>query len=125
MKRKNVDADVDVINNKDRKITKTLFSIDTISDLIDICKDRHKYKSFSRNNNNDICHLSYILKELEEINKMVGLYDLKKQLTQMILYTLQYPYDTDMLHICIDSEPGTGKTTISSFAERKTTIFAE
>ena len=95
-------------NEKEEGENKKLkYTVNTISDLINMCD--HKYKF----NRTDINNLLYIKDDLIEIDKMVGLEDLKKQLAQMILYTIQYPYDNDMLHICINAEPGAGKTTVS------------
>lgn len=88
-------------------------NIKNIYGLIDLCNNQYKYY-----NNPDLINLHSIITDLRQIDNMVGLDDLKIQLTKMILYIIQHPYDTNMLHICINAEPGMGKTTISKIIAR-------
>ena len=110
-------------NNKKRKIShdksiliKTvdnddesneLKSIYTLDDLISVAK------SPKRKRNSDFIKLKSLLPELEELNNMIGIHDLKKSITFQILYYLQDIGCDDMLHTIIEGPPGTGKTNIA------------
>jgi len=59
-----------------------------------------------------------ILDDLIELNNMIGLSKLKKQIIDQILYFVQGIDETIMLHTVLEGPPGTGKTTVSIILSR-------
>ena len=86
--------------------------IETISDLIKFAKD-NPIRSGIQYKNVNMKALHNILPFLNEINGMIGLTSIKKELTNQIIYYLQ-PYNTgDYKHTIIAGPPGTGKTELA------------
>lgn len=58
--------------------------------------------------------LSNIMESLYKLRKMIGLKNIKNQIVSQILYYIQkFNEDNqDMLHTCIEGDPGCGKTTL-------------
>lgn len=79
-----------------------------ITDLIDlsnknIIKPNVKYSI-------DLPKLKKIVPHLEELNNMIGMDDIKKSLTNQLMYFLQGFEFKHMLHTIIEGPPGVGKT---------------
>jgi hypothetical protein len=79
-----------------------------ITDLIDlsnknIIKPKVKYSV-------DLPKLKKIVPHLEELNNMIGMDDIKKSLTNQLMYFLQGFEFKHMLHTIIEGPPGVGKT---------------
>jgi len=94
-------------NDSDNEIKDTSYQINSIQDLINIAK------SSKRRRNADFSRLKDLLPELEKLNNMIGMENLKKSITFQILYYLQDLGSNDMLHTVIEGSPGTGKTVIA------------
>jgi len=95
----------------------TSYKLDSLDNLILMIKDyrekklpKRKYRRFYPSKM-DI--LPNILEELIELNNMIGLNTLKRQIIDQILYFIQGIDDTIMLHTVLEGPPGTGKTTVS------------
>jgi replication-associated recombination protein RarA len=101
------------------------YSFKTIDDIIEIAE---KYK-FSRKRprtggshnlrtlpvidyNSDLERLSYCIKPLKKLNKLIGMDDLKKNIIDQILFYSQQLNTNEMMHICLNGPPGVGKTTL-------------
>lgn len=95
-----------------------LTSIDTIGDLIELanyyhCKMRRYFNGI------DLELLFDIKVHLEELNKMIGLVNIKEEIVNLIIHLLLIDKNTntnnatnsDMLHCVITGSPGCGKTT--------------
>ena len=82
-------------------------NINSIRDLIEVAKNTKKQR------NADFLRLKSLLPELEKLDKMIGMKELKKSITFQILYYLQDLGTNDMLHTVIQGPPGTGKTVIA------------
>lgn len=83
-------------------------SINNIQELIDFAK---KYKITDKKLafNND--KLYKLIKPMEELNSMIGMYEVKKQVINQIIYSLQgLDKDKGMMHTVITGPPGVGKT---------------
>ena len=57
--------------------------------------------------------LPNILDDLKELNKMIGMHKLKKQMMDQIIFFIQGVDDNIMLHTVLEGPPGTGKTTVA------------
>tara|TARA_B100000287_G_scaffold179923_1_gene169969 strand:- start:1483 stop:2484 length:1002 start_codon:yes stop_codon:yes gene_type:complete len=95
----------------------TSYKLDSLDNLIEMIKDysekklpKRKYRRFYPSKM-DV--LPKILQELIELNNMIGLGVLKKQIIDQILYFIQGIDETVMLHTVLEGPPGTGKTTVS------------
>ena len=111
MKRKNC------INSGEDVFDITSYKFDTLDNLICMIKD-YTIKKLPK-----LIHrrfypgkmdvLPKILDNLIELNSMIGLNKLKKQIIDQILYFVQGIDETVMLHTVLEGPPGTGKTTVS------------
>ena len=81
------------------------FTFDNISELLKIIPQRP--------NNYDIMRLNNAALPLMELNTLVGMDKVKKQIIDQVLYFSQGIHDTDMLHTVIMGKPGVGKTTLA------------
>lgn len=83
------------------------FEINTISDLIELCKTGNKYKKVDMN------ILWKILPQLMEIDELIGMKELKHTLFYQIIYYIQKLYkvgrNQEYLHTVITGTPGSGK----------------
>tara|TARA_Y100000389_G_scaffold203108_1_gene250479 strand:+ start:240 stop:1241 length:1002 start_codon:yes stop_codon:yes gene_type:complete len=95
----------------------TSYKLDSLDNLIEMITDYSEKKIPKRK-----CRRFYpskmdvlpkILQELIELNNMIGLGVLKKQIIDQILYFIQGIDETVMLHTVLEGPPGTGKTTVS------------
>ena len=101
------------------------YSFKTINDIIETAE---KYK-FSRKRprnsgshnlraipiidyNNDLERLSFCIKPLKKLNKLIGMDDVKKNIIDQILFYAQELNTNEMMHICLNGPPGVGKTTL-------------
>lgn len=101
------------INFSPDKPIKYIFNYDikhlhTIEGLLLLC---NKYKNI---NNKEIQTLILIENELNDINNLIGMTELKKMLCKQILYFIQIDKPKSMLfNTVLYGEPGSGKTTIA------------
>ena len=82
-------------------------NINSIKDLINVAKNSKKRR------NADFMRLKTLLPELEKLNRMIGMKELKKSIAFQILYYLQDLGSNDMLHTVIEGPPGCGKTVVA------------
>ena len=89
--------------------------INTLEELIELSKEYGTKYGKEFEYNIDLNLLSTMTKELEELNKLVGLEKIKKQIVDIILfYALKLDnINHDLLHTVIEGEPGTGKTELA------------
>lgn len=85
---------------------KDLNLLNNIEGLLEICR---KYQKI---NNRDIIQLIKIEPELQELNDMIGLKEVKKMVCSQILYIIQNSKNEDMMHTVLYGLPGCGKTTL-------------
>jgi len=88
--------------------SKSLFQLNTLNDIIDLANQSKKYP-----NNTDVQKLVSIKREIELINNMVGLHQLKEQLLYQILFFTQKLQGSEMMHTVLMGPPGVGKTTVA------------
>jgi AAA+ superfamily predicted ATPase len=90
-------------------------NINTLNDLIQVCKDYGTKYEKEYDYQIDLNLLSSMINELEELNKLIGLSNIKNQIIDLILYyALKLDNKNyDLLHTVIEGEPGTGKTELA------------
>lgn len=86
-------------------------NIKTISDLINIGENIHLYESITNENK---IRLQKLLPILYKLDSMVGMKQVKENITTQILYYIQRFHLSyqDMVHTSIEGPPGCGKTTL-------------
>ena len=86
----------------------------TIEDLITVALHWKQTKKRKRTTNDlEFYKLCRILPHLIELNNMVGMDDLKKNVVYQILFYVQSLNNNEMMHTVITGDPGVGKTTIA------------
>lgn len=85
--------------------------INTLDDLIQIAENTDMYKNIPIENRT---RLKDLLPTLYKLKNMIGLSTIKNQIVNQIVYYIQRFNDSnhDMLHTCIEGDPGCGKTTL-------------
>jgi len=68
---------------------------------------------YDKINNKDIKVLVSLKEELQELNNMVGMKDIKDVISSQIVYLIQKFDKKDMMHSVIQGPPGCGKTTLA------------
>lgn len=91
--------------SKTKKETEHEYEIENLQDLIKIAKNPGR--------NHDAKKLNKMLSEIEVLENMVGLDNLKNQILDQILITTQNLNGDEMMHTAILGPPGTGKTTVA------------
>lgn len=86
------------------------YEIKTLNDLIFIGENLDKYKIPPENKK----RLTNIMPCLYKLQDMIGIEKIKNQIVCQILYYIQKfnESNNDMLHTCIEGDPGCGKTTL-------------
>ena len=96
-------------------------NIETISDLINLgMLYETKYKNVKKIFSLDLKILNNMIEPLIELNNLVGLLKVKKQLFDQIIFYLQSldNKNFDMLHTVIAGSPGTGKTELAKIISK-------
>lgn len=91
--------------------------LDNLNDLINIGEYYRSFLKYDDYNTINTCinleQLDIILDDLQELNNLFGMQQIKKTLMNQIIYFLEGLNDnTDTLHSVIYGSPGTGKTTL-------------
>ena len=92
-----------------------MLNIETIEDLIQLGKDYGTKYPKDKKYNINLQIIADLIEPLTNLNLLVGLKPIKKQLVELILYfTLQLDdKNNDLLHTVIEGTPGTGKTELA------------
>ena len=111
-KSEETDSD-DEIPDDEKEFMEITEEINDINDIINIAK---KYTKFSKTNkfSIDIKILKKLIEPLEKLNNIIGMSEIKVQLVDQILSSLQKLYDSDhRFHTVIKGPPGVGKTMLA------------
>ena len=92
-----------------------MVNIETIEDLIQLGKDYGTKYPKNKKYNINLQIIADLVEPLTNLNLLIGLKPIKKQLVELILYfTLQLDNkNNDLLHTVIEGTPGTGKTELA------------
>jgi hypothetical protein len=92
-----------------------MVNIETIEDLIQLGKDYGTKYPKDKKYNINLQIIADLIEPLTNLNLLIGLKPIKKQLVELILYfTLQLDdKNNDLLHTVIEGTPGTGKTELA------------
>ena len=100
------------------KITPQSYSFDEVNDILkniksidDIIKLQNNW--FKLRHNLILSKLHMLIPALIELNNMVGLVDIKKDIFKKIIYYIQNPHNDEYLHTVLAGPPGVGKTEFS------------
>lgn len=102
------------MEEQSKKKVNIIADVQNIDDLLSII-DKYELKQ-DEEYNIDLKALHKIKHELQQLQSMVGLTSLKKQLLDQILYFMQKLHegnDADFMHTVLYGPPGTGKTEIA------------
>ena len=98
-----------VVNNN--TITEIFSSLNSINDIIKLKNNKHKFDLIG---NEKFCKLYNIIPVLEELNKIVGMENVKDKIFRSICFFFHnISNKNEMNHIMIMGPPGVGKTTIA------------
>lgn len=92
----------------DVEINNILKSIKSIKDIINLDS-----KWYGIKHNVTLQRLYRLIKPLKELDKMIGLNEVKKNVFKKIIYYVRNPNNTDYLHTVISGPPGVGKTEVA------------
>lgn len=92
----------------DQEINNLLKSIKSIKDIINLDNKWHSIK-----HNIILQRLYRLIKPLKELDKMIGLNEVKKNVFKKIIYYVRNPDNNEYLHTVISGPPGVGKTEVA------------
>ena len=100
---------------KEKEFEYLLLDINSLDDLIQLGLDYGTKYSVDKEYNINLKTISELVDPLKNLNKLIGLKPIKKQIVELILfYTLNLDdKNQDLLHTVIEGEPGTGKTELA------------
>lgn len=95
-------------SNTDHKMVTEITGLD---DLISVAENITLYTNISSEN---ASRLVTVLPTLKKLKNMIGLTKIKNQIVNQVIYYIQRFNDVnqDMLHTCIEGDPGCGKTSL-------------
>ena len=96
--------------------------VSTLDDLILVAKDVTKQmnakmrsrKKYKKNKGSVCSQLKEITKDLVELQKLIGLSELKNQIAMQIVFLIQGLGSDELMHTAIMGPPGMAKTTVSN-----------
>jgi stage V sporulation protein K len=97
---------------KGPKLPEHIKEIKDLSVLIEVAEFIEKQQS-RRKKEQGLWKLSLCIDELKELNNLIGLKDLKQQVTKQIMFFVLELNDDEMMHTVISGPPGMAKTTIA------------
>jgi hypothetical protein len=98
---------------EEREYIEIHINIDSIDDIIELLDTYPSKPNIDYNIN--LSGLRKIYEPLKELNNMIGMKKLKREITEQMLYFIQdlQTSDGDFMHTCIYGPPGTGKTEVA------------
>jgi SpoVK/Ycf46/Vps4 family AAA+-type ATPase len=110
-----LDSSIQAPSPPSKKYVEIDVSIDTLDDVLRIINE-NPYES-DNEYNIDLKSLHNIKKELDQLNKMIGMKSLKSSILDQLVYFLQNLHlsngESDFKHTVLYGPPGTGKTEIA------------
>jgi predicted AAA+ superfamily ATPase len=101
---------------KEEDLTKLFLNIKTIDDIINLKNERNKYDYFT---NTKFTKLYKLIPSLEELNGLIGMDNIKKDIFNTICFFIHGLNNTDDLnHVVITGDPGVGKTSLAKLISK-------
>ena len=100
---------------EDREIKNLLLNIKNLASILNL-----EDKWINIRHNESLQRLFNLIPPLKELDNMIGLEDIKKEVLKKIIYYIQNPVNEEYLHTIISGPPGVGKT---QFAKIYSKIF--
>lgn len=107
----NIEEEVTIPTKERKFIDKKIVNLSSLLEII----EEHPFNPYIEYNIN-LQRLHNIKHELQELNSMIGLTDLKTSIMNQVIYYLQDLHvdsKGDYMHTCIYGSPGTGKTEVA------------
>ena len=96
---------------KKRKLDNIFYNIKTINDIINLKNEENKHDFFG---NDKFDKLYKLIPSLEELNNMIGMEKIKKDIFDTICFFIHGLNNKEELnHVVITGDPGVGKTTLA------------
>ena len=93
------------------KIEEEFVELSNITNIDDLIKEGDKFDiEDKRRYPIDMLKLKNIIGPLKELQNVIGMESVKKNVFEQLLYILQDLHDTNMMHTVIEGPPGVGKT---------------
>lgn len=100
---------------EDREVKNLLLNINNLASILNL-----EDKWINIRHNESLQRLFNLIPPLKELDNMIGLEDIKKEVLKKIIYYIQNPVNEEYLHTIISGPPGVGKT---QFAKIYSKIF--
>lgn len=112
----NIDETEDLELEIEREFVEIKHKVNCLKDLIEIGKLYDPFKDY----NIDVEILYRLIEPLTDLDNMVGMNDIKEDMTDHILFRIQRfdMYNQMMMHTVIEGPPGTGKTEVAKIIGR-------
>ena len=101
------------IKEDERKnnVEEEFVELTNITNIDDLIKEGDKFNiEDKRRYSIDMLKLKNIIEPLKELQNVIGMESVKKNVFEQLLYILQDLHDTNMMHTVIEGPPGVGKT---------------
>jgi SpoVK/Ycf46/Vps4 family AAA+-type ATPase len=101
----------DSLNEKNNEIEEEFVELTNVTNIDDLIKEGEKFNiEDKRRYSIDMLKLKNIIEPLKELQNVIGMKSVKKNVFEQLLYILQDLHDTNMMHTVIEGPPGVGKT---------------
>ena len=97
---------------KPPKLPDNIKEIKNLADLIEVAEFIESQQN-RRKKKQGLWKLSLCIQELKELNNLIGLKELKEQVTKQIMFFILELNDDEMMHTVISGPPGMAKTTVA------------
>lgn len=101
-----------ISTNPQVRMPKIVTEINTLDDLISVAENSSDYPQMPPENKR---RLQQVLPALCKLKNLIGLAKIKDQIVNQVIFYIQKLNDgkNDMMHTCIEGDPGCGKTTLA------------
>jgi stage V sporulation protein K len=106
--------------SRNPEVSITEYKFESLSDLITSIKNYKSARKRQKTSNEpikvyhnyDMENLIYCIEPLEQLNELIGMDSIKKNIIDQVLFYAQRLNTNEMMHTCLTGPPGVGKTTL-------------